>query len=116
MSIARFSRTVGEPSPRSCRAQSRDLLRAQRSRHALRLRPGRTGIVVAALLLAACGKQQVLHPPVGVPLPPKPATSPVQPDATALLLAPAPFRPSRSDELLTKSETRPDDRFDLPPH
>ena len=76
----------------------------------------RPALVVATLLLAACGKQQTLRPLAGQPLPPKPATSPTRPDADALLTRPAPYRPSRSDELLTRSETRPDDRFDLPPH
>ena len=79
---------------------------------------GRNVLTIAALalLLAACGKQQVLRPVAGEPLPPKPATSPTQPDAVALLKAPAPYRPGRSDELLTRSETRPDDHFNLPPH
>ena len=73
-------------------------------------------LLLALLLVAGCGKQQVLRPAAGVPLPPKPATSPVQPTAAQLLTPSAPFRPGRSDEILTKSETRPDDRFDLPPH
>lgn len=76
----------------------------------------RIAIVALALLLAACGREQQLRPARGASLPPKPATSPTTPDARALLTAPTELRPGRSDELLTKSQTRPDDRFDLPPH
>ena len=68
------------------------------------------------LLLAACGKQQPLVPASGKSLPVKPATSPNQPTAAQLLVPPAQYRPGRSDELLTKSQERPDDHFDLPPH
>jgi ABC-type uncharacterized transport system auxiliary subunit len=73
-------------------------------------------LLSAALLLAACGKKQALEPAAGHALPEKPATSPAQPTADQLLVPPPSFRPGRSDELLTKSSTRPDDRFDLPPH
>nr|WP_174273579.1 hypothetical protein [Sphingomonas bacterium] len=68
------------------------------------------------ILLAACGKVQSLQPAAGRPLPLKPATAPVRPDAAALLAVPTQYRPGRSDELLSKSAIRPDDRFDLPPH
>ena len=72
-------------------------------------------MVAIALLLAACGKQQALEPASGRSLPVKPATSPAQPTPTQLLVPPSSFRPGRSDELLTKSSERRDDRFDLPP-
>jgi hypothetical protein len=72
-------------------------------------------ILIAAVALAGCGKRQSLVPASGKALPVKPATSPTQPDADALLASPSQLRPGRSDELLTKSSVRPDDHFDLPP-
>ncbi len=72
-------------------------------------------LLAGTLLLAACGKEQNLHPPAGGSLPPKAATSPTAPTATDLLKQPAAERPTRSDELLTKSQPRADDPFDLPP-
>ena len=73
-------------------------------------------LLAACLLLAGCGAEQSLTPRTGGALPVKPATAPTRPDADALLTVPAAVRPGRSDELLTKSQVRPDDRFDLPPH
>jgi hypothetical protein len=67
------------------------------------------------LLLAACGKKQSLEPASGHSLPMKPEGAPIQPNSDALLNVPADYRPGRSDELLQRSVTRPDDRFDLPP-
>ena len=76
----------------------------------------RLGIVLlAAAAVASCGKQQPLRPAAGMALPPKPATAPSQPTPEQLLATPTQFRPGRSDELLTKSQIRPDDHFDLPP-
>ena len=73
-------------------------------------------LIVTALLLAACGKKQDLAPASGHSLTQKAATSATQPTAQQLLVPPPSLRPGRSDELLTKSSERPDDRFDLPPH
>ena len=67
------------------------------------------------LALAACGNKQNLHPAQGAALPPKPATSPNAPTAAELLQQPSSERPGRSDELLTKSQPRPDDPFNQPP-
>lgn len=72
-------------------------------------------LIGTALALAACGQRKDLRPPAGASLPPKPATAPATPDATALLKQRSTDRPSRSDELLTKSQPRPDDPFDQPP-
>jgi hypothetical protein len=72
-------------------------------------------VLATALLLAACGNRQTLHPPAGASLPPKPATAPAAPTPNELLKARAADRPGRSDELLTKSQPRPDDPFDQPP-
>ncbi|RYD95084.1 MAG: hypothetical protein EOP61_20440 [Sphingomonadales bacterium] len=76
----------------------------------------RTIIAVTLLVaLAACGKREALRPIEGHSLPPKPATSAVQPDVDTLLTPPVETRPGRSDDVLRRSEERPDDRFNLPP-
>ena len=72
-------------------------------------------LMMACLTLAACGKEQTLHPAAGASLPPKAANAPATPTAAQLLKQSAQMLPSRSDELLTKSQPRPDDPFDLPP-
>jgi len=76
----------------------------------------RTLLAAAALLaLAACGKRDALRPADGHSLPPKPATAAIRPDVPALLTPPVETRPGRSDDVLRRSEERPDDRFNLPP-
>jgi len=76
----------------------------------------KTLIAATALLaLAACGKRDALRPADGQVLPPKPATAATQPDVPALLTPPIETRPGRSDDVLRRSEERPDDRFNLPP-
>jgi hypothetical protein len=67
------------------------------------------------LMLAACGKREMLHPAAGASLPPKPATAATTPTADQLLTPDPQQRPSRTEELLRKSEERGDDRFNLPP-
>lgn len=78
----------------------------------------RTRTIVAALALlslAACGKRDALRPAEGQALPPKPATAAAQPSVDQLLTPPVETRPGRSDDVLRRSEERPDDRFNLPP-
>ena len=70
----------------------------------------------AFTLLAGCGAVQGLTPAPGNALPVKPAMSPAQPNSDQLLASSPTVKPGRSDELLTKSQARRDDRFDLPPH
>ncbi len=72
-------------------------------------------ILIGLLLLSACGAQQTLKPRSGASLPVKPATAPTTPTPAQLLTPSAAARPGRSDEILTKSQPRPDDQFDLPP-
>jgi hypothetical protein len=67
------------------------------------------------LLLAGCGGRQTLKPADGASLPPKAATAPATPTAAQLLTVPSSVRPARSDELITRSQPRTDDPFDLPP-
>ncbi len=69
----------------------------------------------ALLMLAGCGQREMLKPPLGASLPPKPAFAATVPTSAELLTPRTDERPVRSEELLTKSQERPDDRFDLPP-
>jgi hypothetical protein len=72
-------------------------------------------ILALCLILAACGLREPLEPPPGRPAPAVPAMA-SRPLTTEELLTPPPIaRPERVDELLRRSEERPDDRFDLPP-
>ena len=70
---------------------------------------------VALLALAACGKRDALRPAPGHSLPPKPASAAAQPTVDELLTPPVETRPGRNDDVLRRSEERPDDRFNLPP-
>ena len=70
---------------------------------------------LALILLAGCGGREPLRPAPGDTMPPAPAAA-SEPPTTDELLEPTPnARPERVDELLTRSEEREDDRFDLPP-
>ncbi len=104
------------PSSRPSRAKSRDVpLFAGSNLSRLRSTWTVLGLTASALLLAACGKEQVLRPAAGKSLPVKPATAPTQPQPANLFAVPPQSRPGRSDELLNRSTDRPDDKFDLPP-
>jgi PBP1b-binding outer membrane lipoprotein LpoB len=70
---------------------------------------------LAALLLAGCGVRAPLEPAPDDTLPPAPATAPAQPTSEELLERPPIARPGRVDEVVTRSEEREEDRFDLPP-
>ena len=69
----------------------------------------------AALALAACGVRAPLQPEPGQSLPVAPETAAHQPTSEELLQRPPIAAPARVDELLTRSEEREEDRFDLPP-
>ncbi|MET0270066.1 MAG: hypothetical protein ABW173_06515 [Sphingomonas sp.] len=76
----------------------------------------RAGLVlILALVLAGCGRRDLLKPAPGASLPPKPAFAATQPTAADLLTPTTVARPTRQEELLLRSEERQDDRFDLPP-
>jgi hypothetical protein len=73
-------------------------------------------IALAALTLAAgCGKKTGLKPAVGQQLPPKAETAAARPSVTDLLAVSSQAKPTRDDELVTKSKPLQPDRFDLPP-
>lgn len=72
-------------------------------------------ILGLALALSACGSRGDLKLEEGKTLPPAPYGARETP-APDKLLEPAPeTRPGRSDEILTESQEREDDPFDLPP-
>lgn len=71
--------------------------------------------IALALALAACGRVGELQPPPGQPLPVKPKLATTTPTPEELLTPPTLARPVRVDEILTRSEPRRPDRFDLPP-
>ncbi|HEX8365477.1 MAG TPA: hypothetical protein VF603_09370 [Allosphingosinicella sp.] len=72
-------------------------------------------LFIGALLLAGCGVRAPLEPEPGQSLPVAPETAARQPTSEELLEPPPIARPARVDELLTRSEEREEDRFDLPP-
>ena len=71
--------------------------------------------VLTMVALGACGKVGPLMPAAGQSLPVKPLMARDTPDAAKLLQLPTMAKPERVDELLTKSQPRQPDRFDLPP-
>jgi len=68
-----------------------------------------------ALPIVACGQTAPLKPAVGAALPVKPEVARTTPTPTQLLTPSNQSRPTRTDELLQRSEKRAPDRFDLPP-
>ena len=72
-------------------------------------------VVAAPLILAACGRIVPLEPAPGHQLPVKPASAAKTPTVEELLVLRADAAPRRVDELVSKSQPRRADRFDLPP-
>lgn len=72
-------------------------------------------LAVLGLSLTACGNRRELKPAVGASLPPAPYGRGTQPTADELLKAPVQAKPERSVELRSRSQSREDDPFDLPP-
>ena len=72
-------------------------------------------LIAATLLLGACGKIVPLEPAPGHRLPVKPAAAATTPTPEDLLALRADAAPRRVDELVSKSQPRRADRFDLPP-
>ncbi len=79
------------------------------------MKASRALLAAAVLGLAACGRVTDLQPAKGQPLPVKPLLARTTPTATELLTPPAYARPVRVDDLVTRSEPRKPDPFDLPP-
>src|SRR5437763_16548289 len=72
-------------------------------------------LLAAVLALAGCGKVADLKPTAGKSLPVKPLLARTTPTAKDLLTPPTYAKPERVDELMTRSEPRKLDPFDLPP-
>ncbi|HEY9091861.1 lipoprotein [Parasphingorhabdus sp.] len=69
----------------------------------------------ALMILSACGNRGDLVPAKGESLPPPAYGEAEKPTAQELMTPSSQAQPERSDELLRRSETRQDDKFDLPP-
>lgn len=73
-------------------------------------------IVLGAFGLAACGSTAALKPRADQSLPVAPYGAAATPTPKDLLTPSTQARPSRSDEVLRRSEERRSDEFDLPPN
>ena len=71
--------------------------------------------IAGLLLIAGCGKRGLLKPREGHAPPPVPAAVRAAPTPEQMLVLPPQSQPIRVDDPLSKSQERPDDRFDLPP-
>jgi hypothetical protein len=69
----------------------------------------------ALLALASCGRVVDLKPAAGQALPVKPLMARATPTPNDLLTIPTYAKPDRVDELMKRSEPRPQDPFNLPP-
>jgi len=76
-----------------------------------------TRVIVAsgAALLVGCGHVADLKPATDQSLPVKPLMARATPTPNELLTIPTYAKPSRVDELMKRSEPRPQDPFNLPP-
>ena len=72
-------------------------------------------LLLGSLALAGCGSSLGLKPKPGSELPVAPYGAAERPTAAQLLTPTAQQRPQRSDELLTGSDERRGNEFDLPP-
>ena len=79
----------------------------------MRLR--RFAILTLPLVMTACGDSAPLRPATGEALPVKPAMASTTPSPDELLEPTPMAHPERIDELVTRSQPRESDRFDLPP-
>lgn len=66
--------------------------------------------------LAGCGSTEALKPAPGEALPPAPYGATATPTPEDLLRPSIQARPTRSDEVLVRSEERQGNEFDLPPN
>ena len=73
-----------------------------------------SALTLLPLALTACGSAAPLTPKPGQSLPVAPVGARARPNAVQLLRPTAQMRPQRSDELLTSSQARRSDAFELP--
>ncbi len=79
------------------------------------MRSGHVLIIAGALAIAGCGRVTDLEPAPGHAMPVTPLMARATPTFDELLTPPTQARPNRVDELIKRSEPRPNDPFDLPP-
>lgn len=79
------------------------------------MKASRLLLLTALLATAGCGRVADLKPAAGKALPTKPLMARATPSAQDLLTVPTYAKPQRVDELVTRSQPRPADPFDLPP-
>jgi hypothetical protein len=72
-------------------------------------------VLVLATALAGCGSTQALKPAPGTPLPVAPYGATATPGIGELLTTSVQARPRRTGEVLTRSQERQSDEYDLPP-
>ena len=72
-------------------------------------------VTVLTLAIAACGGRQPLKPIEGQKMPAVPVGAAAAPTAQQLMTPSIQARPERSVDILSQSEERQDDPFDLPP-
>ena len=72
-------------------------------------------LIAGIAALGGCGHQVDLQPAPGHAMPLKPLMARATPTFDQLLTLPTQARPTRVDELVTRSKPRPADPFDLPP-
>lgn len=70
---------------------------------------------IVLIALSGCGAARDLQPVAGKALPPAPYGATATPTPSQLLTASSQARPQRSDDVLTSSEQRQGNEFDLPP-
>ena len=79
------------------------------------MKASRAALAVLLATTAGCGRVDELKPAPGQPLPVRPLMARATPTASDLLEPPPYAKPDRIDELVKRSEPRPQDPFDLPP-
>ncbi len=72
-------------------------------------------ILVGLMLIGGCGHVANLKPAAGKSLPVKPLMARATPTPEQLLAIPTYAKPDRIDELMKRSQPRPEDPFDLSP-
>jgi len=72
-------------------------------------------VLAGLLLLGGCGRVADLKPAPGQSLPVRPLMARTTPTPNQLLDIPPYAKPDRVDELVKRSEPRPQDPFNLPP-
>jgi len=72
-------------------------------------------ILTVSLAVSACGGRVKLKPQQGMSLPVKPEEAATQLTVDEMLTPSPQARPKRSDELITRSQERREDKFDIPP-